>query len=58
MSDKIDGTTSDNGAQEAMDIVAAADTGARSPGGIPAKILWIVPLLWASFQLWLASPLP
>jgi TRAP transporter 4TM/12TM fusion protein len=58
MSDKIDGTEPDAGGQEAMDIVAEADTGARSPGGIPAKILWYVPLAWAGFQLWLASPLP
>ena len=58
MSDKINGTTPDNGGQEAMDIVAEADTGARSPSGIPAKILWFVPLAWAGFQLWLASPLP
>ena len=58
MSDKISGTTPDNGGQEAMDIVAEADTGARSPSGIPAKILWYVPLAWACFQLWLASPLP
>ncbi len=58
MSDKINGTPPDNGGQEAMDIVAEADTGARSPSGIPAKILWFVPLAWAGFQLWLASPLP
>ena len=58
MSDQIKGTTPDNGEQEAMAIVAEADTGARSPSGIPAKILWYVPLAWAGFQLWLASPLP
>jgi len=58
MSDKIDGTEPDTGGQEAMDIVAEADTGARSPTGIPAEILWYVPLAWAAFQLWLASPLP
>ncbi|MCH8197622.1 MAG: C4-dicarboxylate ABC transporter, partial [Proteobacteria bacterium] len=58
MSDQINGTAPDNGGQEAMDIVAEADTGARSPSGIPAKILWFVPLAWAGFQLWLASPLP
>ncbi len=40
------------------DMIAESDTGARSPTGIPAKILWYVPLAWASFQLWLASPLP
>jgi TRAP transporter 4TM/12TM fusion protein len=58
MSDKDHGTAPDTGGQEARDIVAEADTGARSPSGIPAKILWFVPLAWASFQLWLASPLP
>jgi TRAP transporter 4TM/12TM fusion protein len=58
MSDEKNGITPDTGAQEAMDIVSEADTGARSPSGIPAKILWFVPLVWASFQLWLASPLP
>ena len=58
MSDQINGTEPDSGEQDAMAIVAEADTGARSPSGIPAKILWYVPLAWAGFQLWLASPLP
>ena len=58
MSDQTNGTTPDSGEQDAMAIVAEADTGARSPSGIPAKILWYVPLAWACFQLWLASPLP
>ena len=58
MSDQINGTAPDSGQQDAMDIVAEADTGARSPSGIPKKILWSVPLAWAGFQLWLASPLP
>ncbi len=58
MSENNNGTEPDTGEQEAMAIVAEADTGARSPGGIPAKILWFVPLAWAAFQLWLASPLP
>ena len=58
MSDQTDGTTPDSGGQDALDIVAEADTGARSPSGVPAKILWYVPLAWAGFQLWLASPLP
>ena len=58
MSDQINGTAPDSGQQDAMDIVAEADTGARSPSGIPKKILWAVPLAWAGFQLWLASPLP
>ena len=58
MSENNNGTEPDTGGQEAMDIVAEADTGARSPSGIPARILWYVPLAWAGFQLWLASPLP
>ena len=58
MSDQIDDTAPQNGEQDAESIVAEADTGARSPTGIPAKILWYVPLAWAVFQLWLASPLP
>ena len=58
MSENNNGTEPDSVGQDAMDIVAEADTGARSPSGIPAKILWFVPLAWAGFQLWLASPLP
>ncbi len=58
MSDQINGTEPDSGEQDAAAIVAEADTGGRSPSGIPAKILWYVPLAWAAFQLWLASPLP
>ncbi len=42
----------------AEDMIAEADTGARSPKGIPAKVLFAVPLAWALFQLWYASPLP
>ncbi len=41
---------------DAQDIVAQADTGARSPSGIPGRILWFVPLCWSIFQLWYASP--
>jgi len=40
------------------DMIAEADTGGRAPTGIPAKILWFVPLIWTLFQLWYASPLP
>lgn len=41
------------------EMVAQADTGARSPeGGIPKKVLFFVPLAWTLFQLWYASPLP
>ncbi|RMD64977.1 MAG: TRAP transporter fused permease subunit [Alphaproteobacteria bacterium] len=39
-------------------LIAEADTGGRKPTGISAKVLWFVPLLWAIFQLWYASPMP
>ena len=41
-----------------QDMVAAADTGARSPVGAPGRILAGVALAWSLFQLWIASPLP
>ncbi|MBE2295047.1 MAG: TRAP transporter permease [Phycisphaerales bacterium] len=44
--------------EELQDLVAQADTGARSPGGIPEKILLGVAAAWSLFQLWIASPLP
>ncbi len=44
--------------QDVQDMVAQADTGARSPKGIPGYILWLIPLCWSLFQLWYASPLP
>ena len=49
----------DNPDLEAADaLVAEADTGARSPSGVSARILLIVPFIWSVFQLWYASPLP
>jgi len=53
---KPEGKITEDG--ELQEMIAEADTGARSPGGIPAKILWYIPLFWALFQLWYASPLP
>jgi len=48
--------------QESLDaadsIVAEANTGGRSPSGVSAKVLLIVPFIWSVFQLWYASPLP
>ncbi len=40
------------------DMIAESDTGGRNPTGISAQVLWVVPLIWALFQLWYASPLP
>jgi len=58
MSEKETATESQTSGQSAQDIVSEADTGARSPHGYPAYILFFVPLLWSLFQLWYASPLP
>ena len=44
--------------EKLQDLVAAADTGGRSPQGWPAALLFVVPLAWSLFQLWYASPLP
>ena len=44
--------------EKLQDMIAEADTGGRRPTGIPAKVLWVVPLLWSIFQLWYASPMP
>jgi len=43
---------------DVRDMVAQADSGARSPDGMPGKFLWAIALAWALFQLWYASPLP
>jgi len=45
--------------QAALDeMVAAANTGARVPGGAAAKVLLWTAVAWSLFQLWYASPLP
>ncbi len=44
--------------QELQDMVAQTDSGARHPPGIPGKMLFVVPMVWSLFQLWVASPLP
>lgn len=41
------------------EMIAESDTGGRHPTNpISIKILFLVPLLWTLFQLWIASPLP
>ena len=39
-------------------MIAATDTGARSPHGMVGKSLLIMAFCWSAFQLWIASPLP
>ena len=50
----------DTGIDPALeDIVADADTGGRMPHDtFGRRALWILPLCWAIYQLWIASPLP
>ncbi|AKO99089.1 TRAP transporter, 4TM/12TM fusion protein (plasmid) [Marinovum algicola DG 898] len=41
------------------DIVADADTGGRAPhDALGRRALWVIPLCWSIYQLWIASPLP
>ena len=44
--------------EEAAELVAAAETGARNPPGSIGRLLAGVALAWSLFQLWIASPLP
>lgn len=41
-----------------VDEILQTETGGRATTGYAAVILFIVPLLWSLFQLWIASPLP
>jgi TRAP transporter 4TM/12TM fusion protein len=43
---------------ELEDMIAATDTGARSPVGNIGKLLLLIAFFWSVFQLWIASPLP
>ncbi len=58
MGEEKNGTSPAVDQSKLQDMIAESDTGARSPTGIPAKVLWFVPLAWALFQLWYASPMP
>ena len=40
------------------EMVAASDSGARKPVGMPGKLLVGIAATWSLFQLWIASPLP
>ncbi|MFU8863475.1 MAG: TRAP transporter permease [Rhodobacterales bacterium] len=44
--------------EEINALVAAADTGGRTPSGPIALFIMLVALSWSLFQLWIASPLP
>ncbi|MCA0422675.1 MAG: TRAP transporter permease [Proteobacteria bacterium] len=39
-------------------MVEEADTGGRKPVGVVGRLVFVICLAWALFQLWYASPLP
>jgi len=43
---------------ELQAMIAATDTGARSPAGGVGKLIIATAFSWSVFQLWIASPLP
>ncbi|MDC1287031.1 TRAP transporter permease [Gammaproteobacteria bacterium] len=43
---------------ELQEMIAATDTGARSPAGGVGKLIIATAFAWSVFQLWIASPLP
>ena len=43
---------------ELQEMIAATDTGARSPAGGVGKLIIVTAFCWSVFQLWIASPLP
>ncbi|MGI9437518.1 MAG: TRAP transporter permease, partial [Geminicoccaceae bacterium] len=45
-------------AADLEELVASADTGARSPAGPVGTALFAIALIWSLFQLWIVSPLP
>ena len=51
-------TDLDKAPEALQDLVAKSDTGVRQPQGLTAKVIFVVSLGWALFQLWYASPLP
>ncbi len=59
MSAENGGPNEDGLSQAELDeLVAASDTGGRTPAGLTGNIILIVALCWSLFQLWIASPIP
>lgn len=50
--------TSDGKDKAGVDQFLQTESGGRAASGPAAVILFIVPLCWSLFQLWIASPLP
>ncbi|ADZ90563.1 TRAP transporter permease [Marinomonas mediterranea] len=53
-------TTSEPASNDKLEeLVAEADTGKRVPTGkVALSLLFVLPLCWSLFQLWIGSPLP
>jgi len=49
---------SGGGQGRGVEEILSTEAGGRQPSGAPAVILFVVPVLWSLFQLWIASPLP
>ncbi|MXU64555.1 TRAP transporter permease [Oceanomicrobium pacificus] len=59
MQDTTDHSKDGQLTQEELDeLVAASDTGGRSPSGPIGTFIMLVALAWSLFQLWFASPIP
>ncbi|MFL1467451.1 TRAP transporter permease [Marinobacter sp. HN1S83] len=43
---------------ENVEQILQTETGGRATSGNAAVILFVIPLVWSLFQLWIASPLP
>ncbi len=56
MVEQTDKSQASDAELEAM--IAATDTGARSPEGSVGKLIVATAFIWSVFQLWIASPLP
>jgi TRAP transporter 4TM/12TM fusion protein len=56
MVEETDKSQASDAELEAM--IAATDTGARSPKGNVGKLIVVTAFCWSVFQLWIASPLP
>ncbi|PVY79172.1 TRAP transporter 4TM/12TM fusion protein [Tamilnaduibacter salinus] len=50
--------SSDDPGRPDVDSVLQTETGGRAATGPAAVILFIVPVVWSLFQIWIASPLP
>ena len=53
-----DPNSGDSADTSAVDQFLKTETGGRAGTGYAAVLLFVIPVLWSLFQLWIASPLP